>query len=423
MTVRFIHTADIHLDSPLCGLYRYQGAPEEQLRGATRRALESLVDLAIEEKVDFILIAGDLYDGDWRDYNTGLFFVGQMGRLREADIPVYVVQGNHDAASSMTRRLRLPTNVHIFATDRAETKTLDHLGVAIHGHGFAKQATTEDLSLRYPDPISGQLNIGLLHTCAGGREGHESYAPCSLDYLIAKGYDYWALGHVHKREVLSSGYPWIVFPGNTQGRHIRETGAKGCSLITARDGRIESVEHRVLDVLRWAVCEVDASGAIDVDELLVRADQQIRLSSSASPDRLLAMRMVIKGACPAHRAVNQRPEQFEEQLRALVNDLARDQIWLEKIKLETRRDQDLSALLEQQHAVAFLGRFIRELQQDPDAMAELRAEFKELETVLRRDLGSAAETLALGDGAVFDALFQEAGELALGSILDQEERA
>lgn len=422
MTVRFIHTADIHLDSPLCGLYRYQGAPQEQLRGATRRALENLVDLAIKERVDFIVIAGDLYDGDWRDYNTGLYFVGQMGRLREADIPVYMVQGNHDAASQMTRRLRLPSNVIVFATDRAETKTLDHLGVAIHGHGFAKQATTEDLSQRYPDPYPGHLNVGLLHTCAGGREGHENYAPCSLDYLSAKGYDYWALGHVHKREILRAGHPWIVFPGNIQGRHIRETGAKGCSLVTASDGRIQNVEHLPLDVLRWAVCEVDASGAIDQDDLLVRAEQQIGQALAETSDRLLAVRMVIKGACPAHRAVNQRPEQFEEQVRALVNDLARDQIWLEKVKLQTQRDRDLSALLEQQHAVSFLGRYIQELQKDPDAMADLRAEFKELETVLRRDLGSGADTLALGDDEAFRALFEEAGELVLGSILDRGER-
>lgn len=227
---KFIHAADIHLDSPLRGLARYEGAPVAELRSATRQALEGLIRTAIEEEVAFVLLAGDLYDGDWRDYNTGLFFASQMSKLRKVGIKVFLISGNHDAQSQITKTIRLPDNVRQLSTRKPETVLLENVGVAIHGRGFATRAVTEDISATYPDARAGYFNIGMLHTSANGREGHEPYAPCTVQGLAAKGYDYWALGHVHKREVLSED-PWIVFSGNIQGRHIREQGAKGCSLV------------------------------------------------------------------------------------------------------------------------------------------------------------------------------------------------
>ena len=235
MAISFLHAADIHLDSPLKGLERYENAPVERIRGATRRAFTRLIDLAIEKRVDFVLIAGDLYDGDWRDYNTGLYLVRQLGRLRDARIPVFVIAGNHDAANKMTRMLRLPDNVRFLAHDRPETVRLDDLGVAIHGQSFAKAAVTENLAAAYPAPVSGYINIGLLHTGMGGADGHERYAPCTLEELRLRGYDYWALGHIHARQVLCNDPP-VVFAGNVQGRHIRETGPKGCLLATDPSG-------------------------------------------------------------------------------------------------------------------------------------------------------------------------------------------
>ena len=103
---------------------------------------------------------------------------------------------------------------------------LEDLGLAVHGQGFAKREVTEDLSSAYPQADPHLFNIGLLHTCLDGKPGHEPYAPCTVDGLRSKGYQYWALGHVHNREVVSQD-PWIVFPGNIQGRHARETGSQG----------------------------------------------------------------------------------------------------------------------------------------------------------------------------------------------------
>ena len=148
--MRFLHCADIHLDSPLRGLERYEGAPVEQVRGATRRAFENMVQCALREKVDFVVIAGDLYDGDWPDFNTGLFFAKGMAQLGESGIAVYVVRGNHDAASKLTRSLPLPKNVHLFPDKAPKSLTDDNLGLAVHGQSFATAAVFDDLAADYP---------------------------------------------------------------------------------------------------------------------------------------------------------------------------------------------------------------------------------------------------------------------------------
>ena len=263
---KFLHAADIHLDSSLHGLERYDGAPVEEIRSATRRAFDNLIELAIDQKVAFVLLAGDLYDGDWKDYNTGLYFMQRMARLREAGIKVFMVAGNHDAASQITKSLRLPDNVTLFAAQSPEQVILQDLNVVIHGQSFARRAVTDDISLAYPQGNSQQFNIGLLHTCLDGKPGHEPYAPCTVDGLRSKGYKYWALGHVHQREVVSQD-PWIIFPGNIQGRHIRETGSKGCTLVTVDNAEVVNVEHHKLDVMRWFFCELDVSGIDTVYEL------------------------------------------------------------------------------------------------------------------------------------------------------------
>ena len=243
----FLHAADIHLDSQLHGLERYEGAPVDAIREATRRAFKNLVLAAIDRKVAFLLLVGDLYDGDWKDYRTGLFFNRQMSRLREAGVPVIVVSGNHDAASQLTKHLNPPANVHFLDTKAPETLVLEALRVALHGQGYASRVVKDDLSAAYPAPIPGLLNVGLLHTSVDGREGHEPYAPCTLEGLQNRGYAYWALGHVHAREVLAED-PWIVFPGNLQGRHAKETGPKGATLVEYEGDVILDVEAATASV-------------------------------------------------------------------------------------------------------------------------------------------------------------------------------
>ncbi len=270
---KFVHAADIHLDSPLHKLDYYEGAPVEDLRQATRRALENLVKLVVSEDVAFVLIAGDLYDGDWRDYNTGLHFISQMGKLREAGIAVFIIAGNHDAASKITKTLRLPDGVKLFPAERPETFCLENIGVALHGQSFATPAVRKNLAALYPSALSGCFNIGILHTCVTGRESHEPYAPCTVQDLQSRGYDYWALGHVHQREVVLET-PLSVFPGNIQGRHARETGPKGCMLVSVDDRGLPSADFRSLDVIRWATVELDASGVESAYDVVGSTRQQ-----------------------------------------------------------------------------------------------------------------------------------------------------
>ncbi len=336
----FLHAADIHLDSPLRGLGRYEGAPVEEIRVATRRALENLVEFAIRKSVDFVVLAGDLYDGDWPDFDTGLFFVYQMRRLREAGIPVFGVHGNHDAASKITRRLPLPENVYFFPTLTAETRLVDGLDVAVHGQSFASQCMTDDLAKDYPVPVSGCFNLGILHTSMTGREGHDSYAPCSETCLRESGYDYWALGHIHQREVLSGSRPTIAYPGNIQGRHIRETGAKGCLLVHVDDAHDVTAEFQPLDVLRWEVAIVSLDGVDTQDESLQRVDEALRILVENADGRLVAARVLFTGKTLLASDLAANPRQWAANVQAIAVDIGADCLWIEKVNSEAEQPRD-----------------------------------------------------------------------------------
>ena len=294
--------------------------------------------MAIDEGVAFILLAGDLYNGDWKDYNTGLFFARQMARLRDAGVQAFVVNGNHDAANQFTKSLRTPANVRRLSTSKAETVLVEEQGVAIHGRGFASKATLENLVDSYPDQIPGYFNIGMLHTSLDGREGHAPYSPCSLDSLRSKHYQYWALGHVHRREQVCAD-PWVIFPGNTQGRHIRETGPKGCTLVTVEDSEVMAVSERHLDVIRWNWCAIDVSGAMTKEAVLEWVARAVEQEVARADDRLLALRIDLRGQTPAHAACVAHLEQFENDIRALVVDGHGDSVWVEKIVLGTHLDR------------------------------------------------------------------------------------
>lgn len=367
---KFIHAADIHLDSPLRGLYHYEGAPVDSIRGATREALKGLVRTAIDENVAFVVIAGDLFDGDWNDYNTGLFFAGQMSRLRERDIPVFYLPGNHDATSRITKTLKMPNNVHVFSTSRPETITLRDIGVALHGQGFSRPDITENLAAHYPPAREGLYNIGVLHTGATGREGHELYAPCKIQDLTSKAYDYWALGHIHKREILLDS-PWILFPGNIQGRHIRETGPKGCTLATVEDDGSTVIEEVSLDVVRWAGLDVDATGADSGDEVMVEVRSATERELANADGRLLAVRVTITGACGAHEALNAEHDRWINQIRAEATDIGGSDVWIEKVVLQTNLPVDLEKLASSDSPVGDLLRFIQQIETDPKELSEL----------------------------------------------------
>ncbi len=331
---KFIHAADIHLDSPLKGIERYEGAPVDRIRNATRAALSNLVDLAIEESVRFVLIAGDLYDGDWKDLNTGAFFIREMQRLREVGIRVFLIAGNHDAKNEMTKELRLPDNVKFFSSSAPESVEIEDLDVVVHGQSFAGRKTAEDLSARYPEAHPGLFNIGLLHTSAMGFPEHETYAPCSVEGLRSKGYQYWALGHIHKREILCES-PLILFSGNIQGRHIREAGIKGCTLVSVSNGEVTHLEECPLDVLRWMDVQVDATGADSPEEVVDRLPLVLERLLSPNERVLLAIRVHVVGASTADAALRANSYRWITEFRLKAGETASGKIWIEKVLIET----------------------------------------------------------------------------------------
>ncbi len=343
---QFIHAADPHLDSPLQGLQVHEGAPVQVLRGATRRAFENLVELAIEEAVQFVVIAGDLYDGDWKDYNTGLFFRSQMVRLKTSGIPVYLIAGNHDAASVITKKLSLPDNVQVFSTLTVESFEVPGLPVVIHGRGFPNRAVPENLALEYPTAEPGRFNVGLLHTSLTGLPGHATYAPCSEQDLQSKGYGYWALGHIHQPTIVCKD-PWIVFAGNCQGRHARETGPRGCRLVTVNGLHgVESVEWRALDVVRWHDAQVNLDG-LEKESAAVQRIRDALLDAVEQADgRLVAARITLTGASPLHGSLHRERQRWQAEIRGIAQDIGEDSIWIEQIKVGTTPMYDLTELAE-----------------------------------------------------------------------------
>lgn len=383
MTFSFIHGADLHLDSPLRGLSRYEGAPEEVIRLAAREALEELVRFAVEERVDFLLLSGDIWDGDWRDYSTGVFFNQQMTRLQRAGIQVFVIRGNHDAASRISKQLTFPANVYEFSTKKSETLFLEEHKVALHGQSFAHSAEERNLAVDYPSPKEGYFHIGLLHTALCGKEGHAPYAPCTLDELVSKGYDYWALGHIHQKEILHRD-PWVVYPGNLQGRHIRETGEKGCLLVSVKEQEVVDVHFHSCAPVRWERVTVSHLGELE----------KVLAPFLEMEAELVVIRLEIQ--------VEERgfEEAFEHEVRQQVYEQAGEKIWVEKICLLPRKEREASPLFQGE---------LGEVQPDSQELFQILAPLsRRTEGIFMEEEGKP-----LGDPHLLEKLLKEGKELLM----------
>jgi exonuclease SbcD len=394
---KFIHAADIHIDSPLRGLATFEGAPVERIRSATREAFRNLVQLAIEEKVAFVLIAGDLWDGDWPDSAPGLFFIQQAARLGKAGIPIFVIKGNHDAESKVTSAIRhWPENVTFFNHRKPHTIKLDNWNLAIHGQSYGEPQVMQDLSEKFPAPVAGAFNIGLLHTCL--EDGTTTYAPARVDRLAAQGYEYWALGHIHQRQDFSRNGVHIAFPGNSQGRSIRETGPKGCSLVTVEDDHTVTSQFEALDVVRWqelTIATDDAGLERDVREALEHA-------VAKSDGRLLAVRLQVVGFVAGGQALRDR-------LDAVAIEVG--DVWLEKILVTPpARDSESTMIGALPPPVADeIRRLVATLQADDGAVLEWMAGFAELRGRFTGELGEAEAVHALSDKQAFRNLLEKVG--------------
>jgi exonuclease SbcD len=382
MRFSFIHAADLHIDSPLAGLRLKDAAVAARFASAGRRAVEALVAETIASKAKFLIIAGDVFDGSWKDVTTGLFFVRTISALDRAGIPTFVVKGNHDAESVMARDLTYPESVKVFPANKAVSHALEAHRVVLHGRSFPNRHIDEFVAT-YPARRDGWLNIGVLHTSLDGRPGHVGYAPCTVDDLKRFGYDYWALGHIHAAEIVHQD-PWIVFPGNLQGRSIRETGAKGAVRVTVADGKIVEVTPLALDGARWAHLALDIAGAATEDDVTARISTAIADAHGEAEGRPLAIRVTLSGATSLHNQLIARRELLEDDLRARAFQYG-DACWVEQLKVKTTLPPRPLAALPSEDSLD-LDRMLDEAAKDPEFVAAMAELIETVKAKLPKDL-------------------------------------
>ena len=333
MPFRFVHTADVHLDSPLRSLALRNEDLAELIGNATRQAFSATIDLCIDEAVDALMIVGDLFDGRRTSMKTAVFFASEMRRLDEAGIRTFITRGNHDALMRTFKEGDLPESVKVFG-GRPQVVPIGGVEggpeIAVHGISFTDQTVTDNVVGRFKPPVDGAVNIGLLHTSLGGATGHDTYAPCSVADLEGCGFDYWGLGHIHKRGVFSEK-PMIIMPGTPQGRNINEAGAKSVTLVTIDDDRsISSKEYRT-GIAEFARVAVDLSGVDDWRDMLSAVRAALEKQHRRTPSGTLIVRLSVTGST----ALAWRLRQDIELLKTEADDLV-GSVWVEKVEIDCR---------------------------------------------------------------------------------------
>lgn len=380
VSFRFIHAADFHLDSPFKGLSKAPDAVRKGLTESTFAALRKLTELAISESVDFIVIAGDLFDEADRSLRAQLALLQEWERLETEGIAVYAIHGNHDHLGGRRAKLELPSNVHIFGSDHPSSipayRRTGELAAYIYGMSYGERAETRNLAASYTIMPEAPCHIALLHGNVGGNAAHDPYAPCTLEQLIGSGFDYWALGHIHKRELLHE-YPHIAYSGNLQGRNPKETGAKGCYIVDVSEARHIHMRFMPIDSVRWLEEDVSIEGVSTEQELLRALERKVgqcgRLDSGCS----IMLRIRLIGSGELHKAVSQ-----PSTLAALLDQLQGDQLkesdrtwtFVYALTASTRADIDWNLLREEDSFVGELFRLSARLEQDEEAWRELAAQ-------------------------------------------------
>ena len=399
MPYRFVHAADIHLDSPLRSLALRDPALADLIGNATRRAFMNVVDLCLDEQVDALLLSGDLYDGDQTSMKTARFLADQVRRLHEARISVFVIRGNHDALSRITRELTFPAeSVHVFG-GRAATVTPERepgaVPVAIHGISFAQPHAPESLLSRFRPPVEGAVNIGLMHTSLAGSPGHDPYAPCELADLHRAGFRYWALGHVHKRAV-AEGQAIVVMPGMPQGRDIGECGPKSVTLATVMDDGSIQIDEHLTSVAQFERLTVDVAGLTEWRDMVAAVERALGHLRDAVASEHLVARLRLTGVTPLAWRLRRDQDLLRTEAENQAATLGKTSI----DRIEVLCDPAVHALPAACHADPLdeLRRLMSEVTRDAAYCAELNDIAEELRTQLppecRSVLGADPEAFA-----------------------------
>lgn len=413
----FVHAADLHLGSPFAGIGTVDEDVAARLRHATVQAFENLVDLCLARRVDFLLVAGDVYDSANRTLAAQLAFLDGLRRLAAAGIYSYVAHGNHDPLDGWASSLAWPERVHIFGGAVVESVVYERDGAAkaiIHGISHAHGGVRANLARDFRRHEAPVFQIGLLH-CNLGDTGHQPYAPCSLADLSQANLDYWALGHVHTRGVFSTACPVVAYPGNLQGRHVNEAGPRGCFLVQVNDDKAVHVEFVALDAVRWSCVQVAIDDLGTEEELVCALEEALGRVQEVAEGRPSVCRLAVVGRGPLHRALIRRGYADDLLARARTKGSALSPpVWTDALEVRTRPPVDLEALRRQEDAVGDCLRLIEEYRGDEARREVLRGCLAEL-----FDDPRARRHLPLADDDLL-ALLAEAETLCLDLLLKED---
>lgn len=399
--IRILHTADIHLDSPLASLALRDPDLRQRVHTATRAALTRVVDAALSEGVAAVLISGDLFDGAERSARTAAFLTAQLDRLRAADIRVFYIKGNHDAENPLTGELSLPDNVHVFDGRGGRVQLAE--GVWIHGVSFAGRHAPDSLLPKFAPPVAGAINIAMLHTSLAGADGHDRYAPCAMGDLVASGFDYWALGHVHRRQVHATA-PFVVMPGTVQGRDMGEPGPKSATLLTLGD--TISIREVPTSVVEFRHLTLDAAEAPEDDalrDLMRRAlhDMAAGLTSDCG-----VVRVTLTGRHPRRWQILRDRDVWTETAAGCARETGR--LWLDKLVVDLTDPARPG-----QSATDELARIMETVRTEPGFAESCRADLEQILT----ELPAARRGELVPDSTALDALAHRLAESGAARML------
>ena len=422
MRIRFVHAADLHLDSPFTGLKA--AAPENVAKAlvkATFDAYDNIIDLCVSEEVDALLVAGDVYDGADRSLRAQLQFVEGLKKLDNAGVRSFVCHGNHDPSDGWEARLNYPAGCHCFGPEwEAVPVSDDPNSVVIHGISYPKRVVTENLALRLGRVDHGPFSIGLLHANVSNDPNHAAYAPCSLDDLAQSGVDYWALGHVHTRQVLSERNPAVVYPGNPQGRHPNETGTRGVYLVEVDDEGNVGLDFRPMDTVRWARLVSDIGAFETEQELLDALHERMQGMLDGAEGRSVVVRMTLTGRGELNRTLR-RPSTTEDLVEAINREWAEGSpfAWCERIEDASGSPFDRQARLKGSDFLAEVLRTANRAKSEPELLGRLGAGLSDLyrHHRFRRYLPSSAL-----DEQEIAALVEEAETMAVDLLVEDDDR-
>ena len=354
---RFLHCSDLHIDSPFKGLSLVQPALAEKLRNSTYQAFQNIVKLALQEEVEAVLIAGDIYDGSDRSLQAQLKFRRELQKLSEAGIDTFIVHGNHDPLDSWSTSLDWPERVHIFSGTQVECRPVTKNGTVkayVHGISYSQREVKENLVKKFDRANSEYFSIGLLHANAGHQDGHANYAPCSIDDLVSKNMDYWALGHIHRFQILRESNPAVVYSGNTQARHIREIGEKGCCLVTLHKKATPEIQFIPIDVVRYVHSELDLSGTISLGEVITGVRGECERFAGQIKGRDVFINLTLNGRTRVHSELlkGDTLEVLQEEVRSYFEAKV-PSVWLD-LKLDTYGIYDMDSLRQSKNFIADL---------------------------------------------------------------------